>query len=188
MGLWRRDSPDHERPSLQGRGGGESRSGTKIRRALPMPVRPRPPAPFTVNAVFSSLAQPACLGRLEGDDRPDDSTRRLYGRLQLPAQAQDRQRPHALRIHRQNLDFKATAIHPLSDPPDAETEHVVSRSRDASALLIMKTSFQAILRMRDLRFHEGASRLPIDRRRFRRGMIRPPKSDHRPERMVQSGR
>jgi transposase InsO family protein len=37
---------------------------------------------------------------------------RLHGSLQLRAQAQDPRRPHALRIHLQNLDIRARSIHP----------------------------------------------------------------------------
>jgi IS30 family transposase len=39
--------------------------------------------------------------------------------------AQDARRPHALRIHLQDLDLRARSIHPRSDPPDAGTEHLV---------------------------------------------------------------
>ena len=44
--------------------------------------------------------------------------------LQLRTQAQDPQRSHALRIHLQNLDFRAKSIHLKSDPPNAGTEHL----------------------------------------------------------------
>ncbi len=43
----------------------------------------------------------------------------LHGSLQLRAKAQDPRRPHALRIHLQDLDIRAGQIHPKSDPPDA---------------------------------------------------------------------
>ena len=44
--------------------------------------------------------------------------------LQLRTQAQDPQRSHTLRIHLQNLDFRAKSIHLKSDPPIAGTEHL----------------------------------------------------------------
>jgi hypothetical protein len=43
--------------------------------------------------------------------------------LQLRPPSQDPQRPHALRVHLQDLDFRARSIHRRSDPPDAGTEH-----------------------------------------------------------------
>ena len=52
--------------------------------------------------------------------------RRLHGSLQLCPQAQDPERPHALRMHLQNLDIRARSIHPRPNPPDAGTEHLVS--------------------------------------------------------------
>ena len=51
-------------------------------------------------------------------------SRRLHGRVQLCAQAEDPRRPHALRIHLQDLDIRAGSIHPRPDPPDAGTEHL----------------------------------------------------------------
>ena len=50
-------------------------------------------------------------------------SRRLHSRLQLRAQAKDPRRPHALRIHLQDLDIRAGQIHPKPDLPDAGTEH-----------------------------------------------------------------
>jgi RNA-directed DNA polymerase len=56
---------------------------------------------------------------------------RLHGSLQLCTQAQDAERPHALRIHLQDLDFGARQIHRQSDPPDAGTEHLTPAQRHA---------------------------------------------------------
>ena len=50
--------------------------------------------------------------------------RRLPSALQLRPKAQDAERPHALRLHMQNLDIRAGSIHPKPDPPDAGTEHL----------------------------------------------------------------
>ena len=51
-----------------------------------------------------------------------NAPRGLLGSLDLRPKAQDAERPHALRMPLQNLDFRAGSIHPKSDPPDAGTE------------------------------------------------------------------
>lgn len=51
--------------------------------------------------------------------------RGLHGRLQLRPTVEDTRRPHATRIHLQNLDIIAGTIHPRSDPPGAGTEHLI---------------------------------------------------------------
>ncbi len=53
-----------------------------------------------------------------------NAPRELLGNLELRPKAQDAERPHAPRIHLQNLDIRARSIHPKSDPPDAGTEHL----------------------------------------------------------------
>ena len=44
--------------------------------------------------------------------------------LQPHAQTQGAERRHALRMHLQNLDIRARAVHPRPYPPDAGTEHL----------------------------------------------------------------
>jgi len=44
------------------------------------------------------------------------------GGLELRTQARDAARPHALRIHLQELDLRDGSIHPRPDPPDAGTD------------------------------------------------------------------
>ena len=40
---------------------------------------------------------------------------------QLRTQVKNTERPHTLRIHRQNPDFRARSVHPKSDPLNAGT-------------------------------------------------------------------
>ena len=51
------------------------------------------------------------------------SPRRLRLSLQFRPAPEDPQRPHALRVHLQALDFRARTIHPRSNPPNAGTKH-----------------------------------------------------------------
>jgi hypothetical protein len=88
--------------------------------------RPLPPAPQDREHV-----RPA--ERLAQDRHPlRPMCRPLPRGLQLRPQAQDPRRPHAIRIHLQNLDFRTRSIHPKSDPPDAGTEHLEYDDDDAA--------------------------------------------------------
>ena len=53
-------------------------------------------------------------------------------RLQLRPKAQDPARPHALRVHLQNLDYRASTLQARSAPPNAGTKHLGTRPASCS--------------------------------------------------------
>ena len=69
---------------------------------------------------------------------------RLHGSLLLRPTAQDARRPQAIPIHLQDLDFRARAIHPQSDPPDAGTEQLNRRTRQVNLLKPFSNFFSEV--------------------------------------------
>jgi hypothetical protein len=97
---------------------------------------------------FTGIAEPVLLGvpGVGTSRQPPPVTeppRRLYRSLQLRSPAQDPQRPHALRIYRQNPDGRARTVHHQSNPTDAGTEHLdvdLQRPHHCTATLVQEPS------------------------------------------------